>query len=70
MTAAPPTNWNWADALEAVAAGAPDRVAQRSGVRTFTWDDFYRRADARAADLLAAGADRILRSLRAEAGDG
>ena len=49
------TNWNFADVFEAIAAAAPDSPAQTCGDRRFTWSDFDNRADALAADLLAAG---------------
>ena len=49
------TNWNWADVLETVAAATPNAVAQVCGDRRFSWEDFDRRADNLAADLLRAG---------------
>jgi len=49
------TGWNFADVYEAVAARAPDRPCQVQGDRTVTWAQFDARADALAADLLAAG---------------
>jgi len=49
------TAWNFADAYEAIAAAAPDRPCQIQGDRTITWAEFDARADALAADMLAAG---------------
>jgi len=49
------TGWNFADVYEAVAARVPDRPCQVQGDRTVTWAQFDARADALAADLLAAG---------------
>src|SRR5229473_53514 len=49
------TQWNFADVWETVAAVIPDRPAQKCGNRTVLWQDFDRRANALAADLLAAG---------------
>ncbi len=49
------TNWNWADVFEVVATTTPEAVAQVCGPRRFTWDDFDRRADNLAADLIGAG---------------
>ncbi|HRB04963.1 MAG TPA: AMP-binding protein, partial [Ilumatobacteraceae bacterium] len=49
------TGWNFADVYEAVAAAVPDRPCQVQGERTITWGQFDARADALAADLLAAG---------------
>ena len=49
------TNWNLADIWEAVAARVPDRPAQIQGDRVISWADFDRRADALAADFVAAG---------------
>ena len=49
------TDWNFADAYEAVTAAHPDAPCQRQGNRSYTWADFDRRADAVAADLLDAG---------------
>ncbi len=46
---------NFADIFEAVAAAVPDRPAIVCGDRTVRWSDFDRRANALAADLLAAG---------------
>ncbi len=46
---------NFADIFEAVAAAVPDRPAIVCGDRTVRWRDFDRRANALAADLLAAG---------------
>lgn len=47
--------WNWADVFETVASATPDAVAQVCGDRRFSWDDFDRRADNLAADMLKAG---------------
>ena len=52
------TGWNFADVYEAVAARVPDRPCQVQGERTITWAQFDARADALAADLLAAGLTR------------
>ena len=49
------TNWNFADVFEAVAARVPDRPCQIQGDRVVTWGEFDARADALAADLVAAG---------------
>ncbi|MFZ4718746.1 MAG: acyl-CoA synthetase [Ilumatobacteraceae bacterium] len=49
------TGWNFADVYEAVAARVPDRPCQVQGDRVITWAEFDRRADALAADMLAAG---------------
>jgi acyl-CoA synthetase (AMP-forming)/AMP-acid ligase II len=49
------TNWNFADVYEAVADHVPDRPCQLQGDRVVTWAEFDRRANALAADLLAAG---------------
>ena len=49
------TGWNFADVYEAVAAAVPDRPCQVQGDRTITWGQFDARADALAADMLAAG---------------
>jgi fatty-acyl-CoA synthase len=49
------TDWNFADAFEAIAAVVPDRPCQVQGDRSVTWAEFDRRADALAADLLDAG---------------
>src|SRR5713101_1673870 len=49
------TQWNFADVWETVAAVLPDRPAQKCGERTVLWRDFDQRANALAADLLAAG---------------
>jgi fatty-acyl-CoA synthase len=51
----PDTDWNFADIYEAVAARVPDRPAQVQGDRVVTWDELDRRANALAADLVAAG---------------
>ena len=47
--------WNYADVLETVAGAIGDRAAQIHGDRVITWAEWDRRADALAADLLAAG---------------
>jgi 3-oxocholest-4-en-26-oate---CoA ligase len=49
------SKWNWADVFETIAAATPDAPAQVCGDRRFSWSDFDRRANALAADLLAAG---------------
>ena len=49
------TDWNYADIFEAVASAMPDRPCQIQGDRVITWGDFDRRADAVAADFVAAG---------------
>src|SRR3954447_3718104 len=49
------TNWNFADAHEAVARKVPDAPCQKQGDRVVTWGAFDRRANGLAADLLAAG---------------
>src|SRR4051795_2645612 len=49
------TDWNFADIYEGVAAKVPDRPCQVQGDRVVTWGQFDRRANALAADLLAAG---------------
>jgi acyl-CoA synthetase (AMP-forming)/AMP-acid ligase II len=55
-TEAPPaTDWNLADIYEAVAVRVPERACQIQGDRIVTWGEFDRRANALAADLLAAG---------------
>ncbi len=47
--------WNYADVFESVAAAVGDRPCQIQGDRLITWREFDRRANALAADLLAAG---------------
>ena len=49
------TDWNLADIYEAVAVRVPDRACQIQGDRVVTWGEFDRRANALAADFLAAG---------------
>ena len=49
------SGWNYADVYEAIAAKVPQRPCQVQGDRTITWAEFDARADALAADLLAAG---------------
>ncbi len=48
--------WNLADLWETVAAQIPDALAQQQGDRTFTWNEFNRRANGVASTLLASGA--------------
>ncbi len=47
--------WNFADAFEAVAGRLPDAACQVQGERIVTWQQFDRRANALAADLVGAG---------------
>lgn len=47
--------WTFADIWEAVADRWPDRPAQRCGDRTFTWEQFDRRADGVAQALVDGG---------------
>jgi fatty-acyl-CoA synthase len=47
--------WNLADVWEVAAEVVPDRVVQKCGARTLTWEQFDRRANALSADLLASG---------------
>jgi acyl-CoA synthetase (AMP-forming)/AMP-acid ligase II len=49
------TDFTYADVYETIAAAQPDRAAIVQGDRTTTWGDFDARADALAADFLAAG---------------
>jgi fatty-acyl-CoA synthase len=49
------TGWNFADVYEAVAARVPARPCQIQGDKVVTWGELDRRANALAADLLAAG---------------
>ncbi len=49
------TEWNFADVYEAVAATVPDHPCQVQGDRRISWAAFDARADALAADMLAAG---------------
>ncbi len=49
------TDWNLADIYEAVAAAVPERPCQIQGDRVISWAEFDRRADALAADFVAAG---------------
>jgi acyl-CoA synthetase (AMP-forming)/AMP-acid ligase II len=49
------TAWNFADAYELVAERIPDAPCQVQGERSLSWREFDRRANAVAADLLAAG---------------
>ena len=53
--AAAVTGWRFADAYEAIAERAPERPCLIQGERVLTWAEVDRRADALAADLLAAG---------------
>jgi fatty-acyl-CoA synthase len=48
-------DWNFADVLGSIAARVPDRPCQVQGDRVVTWGMFDARANALAADLLAAG---------------
>jgi fatty-acyl-CoA synthase len=50
-------DWNFADVYEAVADAVPDTPAQLHGETVVLWRDFDSRANALAADLLAAGLD-------------
>jgi 3-oxocholest-4-en-26-oate---CoA ligase len=52
------TDWNFADAFEAIAAKVPEAPAQMCGERVITWGEWDRRANALAADLLQAGLGR------------
>jgi acyl-CoA synthetase (AMP-forming)/AMP-acid ligase II len=49
------TSWNFADVYEVVAEKVPDAPCQIHGDRRVTWQQFDRRANALAADLLDAG---------------
>ena len=49
------TSWNFADVYERIAAAIPDAPCQVQGSRVVTWGAWDRRANALAADLLAAG---------------
>jgi fatty-acyl-CoA synthase len=49
------TDWNFAEAFEAIAAKVPDAPCQVQGERTVPWSEFDRRANGVASDLLAAG---------------
>jgi acyl-CoA synthetase (AMP-forming)/AMP-acid ligase II len=49
------TEWNFSDVYELVAAKVPDRPCQVQGDRVITWAQFDARANALAADMLAAG---------------
>jgi 3-oxocholest-4-en-26-oate---CoA ligase len=55
MSSSATTSWNYADVFETVAATIPNNAAQVFGDRTYTWQEFNRRSNALAADLLAAG---------------
>jgi fatty-acyl-CoA synthase len=52
------SGWNYADVFEAIAAAIPDAPCQLQGERVVSWGEFDRRANALAADLLAAGLQR------------
>jgi fatty-acyl-CoA synthase len=52
------TGWNFADALEAVAAARPDAHCMIQGDRVATWRKVNARANRLATDLLAAGLGR------------
>src|SRR3979409_2139405 len=52
------TDWNFADAFEAIAAKVPEAPAQMCGDRVITWGQWDRRANALAAGLLPAGLGR------------
>ncbi len=52
------TQWNFADAFESIARAIPDAPCQIQGDRVLTWGEFDARANALAADLLAAGLTR------------
>jgi 3-oxocholest-4-en-26-oate---CoA ligase len=52
------TNWNFADAWDAVADALPDAPAQMHADRVDTWRDFDRRANAFARELRDAGLRR------------
>lgn len=52
------SGWNYADVFEAVAGAAGDRPCQIQGDRVISWRAFDRRANALAADLIAAGLSR------------
>jgi fatty-acyl-CoA synthase len=49
--------WIFADTWEAIAASQPERPALIQGDRVITWAEFDARADALAADFIAAGLD-------------
>ena len=49
------TDWKFADVYEAIAAAVPDRPCQIHGDRVVTWGELDARADALAADMVAAG---------------
>jgi len=49
------TEWNFADVYEAVARRVPDRPCLVHGDQTITWSQMDARADALAADMIAAG---------------
>lgn len=49
------SNWNFADAYEAIAARTPDNPCMVQGARTVTWGEFNARANALTADLLDRG---------------
>jgi 3-oxocholest-4-en-26-oate---CoA ligase len=49
------TGWNYAEVLERVTETVPDRLAQVSGERRFTWAQFNQRSNSLASGFLAAG---------------
>jgi len=49
------TVWNYGILLRGIAGKDPDRLAQVFGDRRYTWGQFHARANALAADMLAAG---------------
>jgi fatty-acyl-CoA synthase len=51
------SSWTFADVWEAIAGMQPDRPATIQGERVVTWGEFDARADALAAQLIAAGLD-------------
>jgi 3-oxocholest-4-en-26-oate---CoA ligase len=53
-----PSGWNLADIWERVADRFPEALAQQQGDRSYTWQQFDRRADGIAGALIAAGARR------------
>ena len=52
------TEFQFADVFETVARTVPHRTAVIHGARTLSWEEFNRRANALAADLLGAGLGR------------
>lgn len=49
------SNWNFADAYEAIARRTPGNPCMVQGDRTVTWGEFNARANALASDLLSSG---------------